>query len=73
MSRDEAAGERLPFERSLHVESTLRLLESARAGDHEALECLFARHQIRPPCACPTPSSGYAAIRDENYNRGHAL
>ena len=41
---DEAAGGRIPCERSGDVESTLHLIERARAGDHEALERLFARH-----------------------------
>ena len=44
MSPDEAAGDRLPFERSVDVESTFYLIERARAGDQEALERLFARH-----------------------------
>jgi RNA polymerase sigma-70 factor (ECF subfamily) len=44
MSPDEAAGGRRPFERSVDVESTFQLIERARAGDQEALECLFARH-----------------------------
>ena len=41
---DEAAGDRLPGERSGDVESTFHLIERARAGDQEALERLFARH-----------------------------
>ena len=41
---DEAAGDQPPCERSGDVESTLHLIERARAGDHEALERLFARH-----------------------------
>ncbi len=41
---DEAAGDRLPGERSADVESTFHLIERARAGDQEALERLFARH-----------------------------
>ena len=44
MSPDEAAGDRLSFDRSGGVESTVQLIERARAGDHEALERLFARH-----------------------------
>jgi RNA polymerase sigma-70 factor (ECF subfamily) len=44
MSPDEAAGDRRPLERSIEVESTFQLIERARAGDHQALECLFARH-----------------------------
>ena len=44
MSGHERAGERLPLERSAHVESTFHLIERARAGDQEALERLFARH-----------------------------
>ena len=44
MSPDEAAGDRLPFERSVDVESTFHLIERARAGDQEALERLFSRY-----------------------------
>lgn len=44
MSPDDAAGDRLPFERPGDVESTFHLIERARAGDQEALERLFARH-----------------------------
>jgi RNA polymerase sigma factor (sigma-70 family) len=44
MSPDAAAGDRPPFERSVDVESTLHLIERARAGDQDALERLFARH-----------------------------
>jgi RNA polymerase sigma factor (sigma-70 family) len=44
MSPDEAAGDRLPFERSVDVESTSHLIERARAGDQEALERLFSRY-----------------------------
>jgi len=44
MSPDDAAGDRLPFERPVDVESTFHLIERARAGDQEALERLFARH-----------------------------
>jgi RNA polymerase sigma factor (sigma-70 family) len=46
MPRDQRAGDRLRPEasRSVEVESTFHLIERARAGDHEALELLFARH-----------------------------
>ena len=44
MSPDEAARDRLPFERSVDVESTFYLIERARAGDQEALERLFSRY-----------------------------
>jgi RNA polymerase sigma factor (sigma-70 family) len=44
MSPDEAAGDRLPFERSVDVESTFHLIERARAGDQEARERLFSRY-----------------------------
>ena len=44
MFPDDAAGDRLPFERPVDVESTFHLIERARAGDQEALERLFARH-----------------------------
>ena len=44
MSPDDAAGDRLPFERPVDVESTFHLIERARAGNQEALERLFARH-----------------------------
>ena len=46
MSRDQGAGDhfRSDGSRSVDVESTFHLIERARAGDHEALELLFARH-----------------------------
>jgi RNA polymerase sigma factor (sigma-70 family) len=44
MSPDEAARDRLPFERSVDVESTFQLIERARAGDQDALERLFSRY-----------------------------
>jgi RNA polymerase sigma-70 factor (ECF subfamily) len=43
-SRDEAAGDQAPFERPVDVESTVHLIERARAGDQEALERLFSRY-----------------------------
>jgi RNA polymerase sigma factor (sigma-70 family) len=46
MSADSGDGVRNPSEgsRSVDLESTFHLIERARAGDHEALERLFARH-----------------------------
>ena len=46
MSRDQGARDHFRSEgsRSVDVESTFHLIERARAGDHEALERLFARH-----------------------------
>jgi RNA polymerase sigma factor (sigma-70 family) len=46
MPRDEGAGRESPSERSgpLDAESTIRLIECARAGDPDALERLFTRH-----------------------------
>jgi RNA polymerase sigma-70 factor, ECF subfamily len=46
MARNEGAGDRARSgdSRSAEVESTFQLIARARAGDHEALERLFARH-----------------------------
>ena len=44
MRRDEGAADRLLADDSSSAESTLGLIERARAGDHDALERLFARH-----------------------------
>jgi RNA polymerase sigma-70 factor, ECF subfamily len=46
MVRNEGAGDRARSgdSRSAEVESTFQLIARARAGDHEALERLFARH-----------------------------
>jgi hypothetical protein len=63
----------------LFSQNVLLLARNGSSGDGWMLPSMSiardvsARHQIRPPCACPTPSSGYAASRGENYNRGHAL
>jgi RNA polymerase sigma factor (sigma-70 family) len=49
MSPDQDAGERFESEasQSVEAESTLQLIERARAGDQQALERLFARH-VKP-------------------------
>ncbi len=44
MSPDEAGGVRRPVERQVDAESTLHLIERARAGDRDALERLFGYH-----------------------------
>jgi len=46
MSRDQGAGDHFQSvgSRSVDLESTLHLIERARAGDQEAMERLFARH-----------------------------
>jgi len=49
MAPDQGDGDRFRSEgsRSVDLDSTFHLIERARAGDHEALERLFARH-VKP-------------------------